>query len=855
MSYNGNWADNESTSHNNWIPKKRESSKVPGEFVVVTELPEKGEGTNIYLIPKIGGGYIEYIWANNEWDEIGDTEIDLSEYKKILTATPPTNPSTEEKKNLYIDGNKWFAWDATNNKWVEVGDAWTHSNLAPMTTKDIDTAFLEKNWPFVQEITLESSTVPEGGPLDFVPELDGYRVAVQTGPVSSGYNIGAMPLSVGANTILIRDIYTQEEQEAFLDKTYYVQIADVIIEATPFLTHDRDSGIYDATAQGVKFEYNGARFVLCRFYGQSLVLMETGHTPSEAFSEETEIAVYETHPDLTEIDKFLSKEHLKYFVEKIPVIKNAVDAPDDKSEQSIIIGNTAIDGITFTSATNDFKNNVLLNKYFSGHTFGIVRESIIGGDRQKVGINEHLVENSIILDQDNTVTSVSNAYINGYSNTVDNSSNSVISGGNNTINNAPSTLILGVNHQVNGGFGVVVGSGNKVLNNVSGGSVTGYLNTISGNYAHAEGYSVTSSGEGAHAEGGGTAANGNYSHAEGFGNIAKRTGAHAEGSAQTKASGAASHAEGWGSKAYGPNSHAEGMNSVAGIIADDNDSVISNGPRAGMHAEGYATVSSGGFGSHSEGYQTLASGEAQHVQGRYNIEDANSVYAHIVGNGTGTSASERSNAHTLDWNGNAWYAGKVTMGADPVNPMDAVPLKMLSKESLLTLLGYEEKIIQTKDANGNNITLKVLGVIPQPTYVTIINGGADSFQTSGHTAPEPNFPAYDTQTMGVNYMAVSGKNYRTTIYNAVLDGQNLGDLTQTGVVGDSKFYVDSYNDMLFISLPVNNHSVMSGIIFSCNGGVSNPVATYSLACNFSFDDESAPDFSFSFSGIKIEVEQ
>lgn len=32
------------------------------------------------------------------------------------------------------------------------------------------------------------------------------------------------------------------------------------------------------------------------------------------------------------------------------------------------------------------------------------------------------------------------------------------------------------------------------------------------------------------------------------------------------------------------------------------------------------------------------------------------MYAHIVGNGT---VSKPSNAHTLDWDGNAWFAGYV----------------------------------------------------------------------------------------------------------------------------------------------------------------------------------------------------
>jgi hypothetical protein len=40
-------------------------------------------------------------------------------------------------------------------------------------------------------------------------------------------------------------------------------------------------------------------------------------------------------------------------------------------------------------------------------------------------------------------------------------------------------------------------------------------------------------------------------------------------------------------------------------------------------------------------------------------EEGNSgEYAHIVGNGD--SENNRSNAHTLDWSGNAWFAGSVT---------------------------------------------------------------------------------------------------------------------------------------------------------------------------------------------------
>lgn len=76
-------------------------------------------------------------------------------------------------------------------------------------------------------------------------------------------------------------------------------------------------------------------------------------------------------------------------------------------------------------------------------------------------------------------------------------------------------------------------------------------------------------------------------------------------------------------------------------------------------AEGTNTVSRG-LRSHSEGCYTIASGDDQHVQGKRNIEDTANKYAHIVGNGT--SDTKRSNAHTVDWDGNAWYQGDVYVG-------------------------------------------------------------------------------------------------------------------------------------------------------------------------------------------------
>ena len=140
---------------------------------------------------------------------------------------------------------------------------------------------------------------------------------------------------------------------------------------------------------------------------------------------------------------------------------------------------------------------------------------------------------------------------------------------------------------------------------------------------------------------------GNYSHAEGQ---------------LTTASGNYSHAEGYNTTASASCSHAEGSNTTA------------SGPAA--HAEGYITTASG-RNSHAEGQVTTAKSENQHVQGKYNIEDSSGVYADIIGNGI---ASKKSNAATVDWSGNAWYAGDVYVGSTSGTNKDKGSKKLATEE-------------------------------------------------------------------------------------------------------------------------------------------------------------------------------
>lgn len=169
-------------------------------------------------------------------------------------------------------------------------------------------------------------------------------------------------------------------------------------------------------------------------------------------------------------------------------------------------------------------------------------------------------------------------------------------------------------------------------------------NVACGVYSHAEGECTTANGHYSHAEGGATKASGMWSHTEGSATEAIGEYSHAEGSS-TKAIGDYSHAGGDTTTASGEASHTEGASTKASGYA--------------AHTEGSGTEADGDY-SHAEGVSTKASGDSQHVQGKFNIDDTQNKFAHIVGNGT---YNARSNAHTLDWDGNAWFAGDVTVGA------------------------------------------------------------------------------------------------------------------------------------------------------------------------------------------------
>lgn len=139
-----------------------------------------------------------------------------------------------------------------------------------------------------------------------------------------------------------------------------------------------------------------------------------------------------------------------------------------------------------------------------------------------------------------------------------------------------------------------------------------------------------------------------------------------------------------GNVAYGNYSHAEG----SGTVAEGHYS----------HAEGRRTYASG-TSSHAEGERTTADGDYSHVQGKYNIPDTNNKYAHIVGNGDDSICS---NAHTLDWEGNAWFAGGLKVGGTGQDDEAAVEVALKTD-----ILSPRDEFILNSSTEGSTKKFKL----------------------------------------------------------------------------------------------------------------------------------------------------
>lgn len=445
--------------------------------------------------------------------------------------------------------------------------------------------------------------------------------------------------------------------------------------------------------------------------------------------------------------------------------------------------------------------------------------------------------------------------------------------------------------------------------------------------SHAEGDSSRSTGIASHAEGRSSNAAGDYSHAEGYSSTADNEASHAEGYG-SYAKGYAAHAENQ-SWAIGNYSHSEGVNypdarprRFSYSVVDENDltvfqvepnSGVENYIEIGYYADfgwidsrrkvidfdkdsriftieypldeydyadtvnHYVTFHSGGiaFGdySHSEGISSIAASVGQHVQGRYNLVDANDRYAHIVGNGSGFTNTERSNAHTLDWEGNAWFQGDVYVGGTSQDDADR-----LVKLSEIGNIGGGGSSVQpdwnqSDETAPNYVQNKTHYSIPieNPEVVTLTYNQGDYIPSENRVDLElktfgnvtliklsDNVPKYKKYFLNQELTATSGEQSQSIILNQnILDTASVEAREIEGYEYGNGYIL--YMCMVWVvleELNINGHILSEGIWVFTNSEMY--ISSISYAINeeiVQLDEKYIPDTIARYASVASIREQ
>ena len=432
---------------------------------------------------------------------------------------------------------------------------------------------------------------------------------------------------------------------------------------------------------------------------------------------------------------------------------------------------------------------------------------------------------------------------------------------------------------------------------VEGYGTSAACNIANGKGSHAEGYGTYAQGDYSHAEGQKTIAKGNYSHAEGSNTYASDSGAHAEGYASSAtgnlshaesrslASANCSHAEGEGTTAAGSGSHAEGSYTKAtayyahsegyGTTASGNgahaEGQYNLAQGAGAHAEGNYTTAIGLY-SHTEGYNTQATHLYQHVFGVYNLLDTSSAtstnkgnYVEIVGNG---QYGARSNARTLDWDGNETISGILTdmNGKQSIKPITYDNFQQLSQAEKDNGLYYD---IYDADPSmfGFDKNVKQLPTTTDANYEILFSNTADNTERTEETRKTSSFifNPYESKltlkdnsgrvklsvnnTAAAKSLSVSESDITLSGNNNFWDGTNtslktaITDIksnliefkTLTGTTDGSGNLVVASTDidpsthMLLMALPQRDTGYETGF-YTCKIGTNQSKANYTIMC-------------------------
>ena len=156
--------------------------------------------------------------------------------------------------------------------------------------------------------------------------------------------------------------------------------------------------------------------------------------------------------------------------------------------------------------------------------------------------------------------------------------------------------------------------------------------------------------------------------------------------------------------------------------------------------------------------------------------------AHIVGNGTSDTA--RSNAHTLDWDGNAWYSGDVYIGSTSGKDKDEGSKKLATEEFVSSKIAEAELGGEEVDLSGYALKSEL------PSRVSQLQN--DSGYITGYTETDPTVPAWAKAASKPTYTASEvGADSKGTA-SSVVSAHN----TATDAHNDIRLALKDINDRL-----------------------------------------------------------
>lgn len=376
---------------------------------------------------------------------------------------------------------------------------------------------------------------------------------------------------------------------------------------------------------------------------------------------------------------------------------------DDETIDGVVDGNGGGSGSGFNNIYTETAINLgrLADTTIGNQSVAIgVDNTVVGINSIAVGSNNiidetkfsgeyYYAQNSIVVGYANTIDSCSQAAIFGSSNKIINSSDyssndyggSFIAGNNNIINNNGYNVLLGWGNEtgiwIDSSFNqtrgsyycFAAGSHNKVTgyrgiamgySNIAGdgqneasmafgrsNKSTGTSSTAMGSYCESTGAYSFAGGTDTDSAGSGAFGYGYYCQASGYCSVALGYSCKTE-SSQSIALGYMAEVKGYTGIAMGYQAKTEGSEGVA--IGSYNEAKGGQSLALGCHS------STSSYNSVAIGYYAKALSSHQTAMGKFNIEDTEGKYALIFGGGEYDTPK---NIFTLDWSGNAWFAGSI----------------------------------------------------------------------------------------------------------------------------------------------------------------------------------------------------